>query len=45
MNEDLPPELRDGGVGHRRVQPLWWRVTTSAVAILLIGLLVVAYVM
>ncbi|WP_168202728.1 hypothetical protein [Georgenia wutianyii] len=45
MNEDLPPELRDGGVGRRRVQPLWWRVTTSAVAIVLIGLLVVAHLM
>lgn len=45
MSNDLPPELRghDDGVGHRRVQPMWWRVTTAVIALVLIGMLVVAY--
>src|SRR5690606_29195575 len=43
MRDDLPPELRDDGIGHRRVQPLWWRVTSAVIALLLIGMLVVAY--
>ncbi|WP_324649735.1 hypothetical protein [Georgenia sp. H159] len=45
MSDDVPPELRgpDDGVGHRRVQPLWWRVTSVVIALLLIGMLVVAY--
>jgi len=40
---DLPPELRDDGVGHRRVQPPWWRGTAAVIALVLIGMLVVVY--
>lgn len=40
---DLPPELRDVGPSHRRVQPLWWRVTAPVIALVLIGMLIVAY--
>lgn len=43
MSHDLPPELRDPLPGHRRVQPRWWRVTTAVIALVLIGMLVVAY--
>jgi len=43
MSHDLPPELRDDGVGHRRVQPRWWRVVSAVIALVLIGMLVVAY--
>ena len=42
MNE-LPPELRDVEPSHRRVQPTWWRVTAAVIALVLIGMLVVAY--
>ncbi len=43
MRDDLPPELRGDDVGHRRVQPLWWRVASAVIALVLIGMLVVAY--
>ncbi len=43
MNDDLPPELREDSIGHRRVQPLWWRVTSAVIALVLIGMLIVAY--
>ncbi|WP_286010672.1 hypothetical protein [Oceanitalea stevensii] len=40
---DLPPELRDDGDRHRPVQPLWWRVTTAVIAVVLIAMVVIAY--
>lgn len=43
MSDNLPPELRDDGEGHRRVQPLWWRVTTAVIAVVLIAMVVLAY--
>lgn len=44
MRDDIPPELREPhDVGHRPVQPRWWRVATAVIALVLIGMLVVAY--
>ncbi|WP_285883518.1 hypothetical protein [Georgenia satyanarayanai] len=40
---DLPPELRDDGDRHRPVQPLWWRVATAVIAVVLIAMVVIAY--
>lgn len=43
---DLPPELNDlpwQSERHRPVRPRWWRVVSAAIALLLIGLMVVVY--
>jgi len=40
---DLPPELRDVGDRRRPVHPLWWRVTTAVIAVVLIAMVVIAY--
>lgn len=43
---DLPPELRDvpwQPERHRSVRPAWWRAVSGGIALVLIGLLVVAY--
>ncbi len=45
MLSDRPPELRETDHGHRPVQSPLWRAVTWVLAVVLIGMLIVAYVM
>ena len=42
---DLPPELRGAQPSHRPVQSRLWRVVSVVLAVVLIGMLIVAYVL